>query len=463
MISSITLKSCLVGATPPFLRVYWHKLEASPLGYRLARGAFWSFAGALVSRACGLISSIFVARMLGKVGFGEFGIVQSSVGMFATFAGFGLGLTSTKYVAEFRVKEPARAGRIIGVSSVISWVAGGVMTGILFMIGPWLATHTLEAPHLGPLLRISSLLLVIGSINGAQTGALAGFEAFKRIAHINLTSGVFTLPLMVTGAWWGGLKGAVWGLLASQTFACVLNFFALRCEATLCRVPIVWRISKTELGTLLKFSLPALLVNMLVGPVYWLGNAMLVNSAGGYAEMGLFNAANQWFGALLFLPGILGQAALPVLSERFGQKDLRRSRRVLGFYIKLNGAVVTPLVILGCLASPLIMSSYGPGFRQAWPVLSIVLVTAGLLAIQTPVGQVLVAAGRMWLGVTMNLGWAVFCLLLTWILVRWGAAGLASARLGAYLLHTVWTTAFALYFLRPPVAALTERDACDGI
>ena len=447
MSSTIALKSCLLGATPRFLRVHLYRLKASPLGYRLARGAFWSLTGAVVSRTCGLVSSIFVARMLGRVGFGEFGIVQSSVGMFATFAGFGLGLTATKYVAEFRVKDPDRASRILGVSSVLSWVTGAVMTAILFLIGPWLATHTLAAPHLGQLLRISSLILLVGSVNGAQIGALAGFEAFKRIAQLNLISGVIALPVIVIGARCWGLQGVVWGLLTSQVLACILNSYSLRQEARVCGVPVVWSMSKGELDILWRFSLPALVSNAFVGPVYWLCNSMLVNSSGGYSEMGLFNAANQWFGALLFLPGILGQAALPVLSERFGQNDLRRSKRVLGFYLKLNGLLVIPLVIVGCLASPLIMSSYGAGFHGAWPVLSIVLVTAGMLAVQTPVGQIIAASDRMWTGSAMNLGWAAGYVALAWLFLRWGAMGLASARLAAYSVHAVWTFAFAAHLL----------------
>src|SRR6516165_235420 len=118
MISNLTVSDVLA-FMPPFLKAFWEKLCGSPLGYRLARGAVWSFVGAVVSRGCGLLSSILVARMLGKTGFGELGILQSSVGLFATFAGFGLGLTSTKYVAEFRLKDPARAGRVIGVSSIV--------------------------------------------------------------------------------------------------------------------------------------------------------------------------------------------------------------------------------------------------------------------------------------------------------------------------------------------------------
>jgi len=37
--------------------------------------------------------------LLGTVGFGELGVIQSTVGMFGVFAGLGLGMTATKYVA----------------------------------------------------------------------------------------------------------------------------------------------------------------------------------------------------------------------------------------------------------------------------------------------------------------------------------------------------------------------------
>ncbi|MCU0395385.1 MAG: oligosaccharide flippase family protein, partial [Chitinophagaceae bacterium] len=121
-----------------------------------------------------------------------------------------------------------RAGRIIALSSLTAWCSGLVLTGVLWLIAPWLAERTLAAPNLAPLLRISALLLLLGAVNGAQTGALSGFEAFKQIAQINLCSGLLSFPLLVLGAHWYGLKGAVWGLVATQSLTCMLSFLALR-------------------------------------------------------------------------------------------------------------------------------------------------------------------------------------------------------------------------------------------
>lgn len=444
----MSLRNCIRSASPRFARRWYNRVEASPLGYRLARGAFWSFAGAVTSRALGLVASILVARMLGKAGFGELGIIQSTVGMFGTFAGFGLGVTATKHVAEFWAKDPARAGRIIGLSSMVSWAAGCAMAALLFLLAPWLAASTLASPHLEGLLRISSLLVLLGAINGAQTGALAGFEAFRRISHINLIAGIAAFPLMVGGAWSRGVEGALIGLVLSLAVNCLLNYRGLRKEAGHAGVPLTYAGSSREWSVLWGFSLPALASSLLVGPVHWLCSTMLVNRPDGYAQMGIFNAANQWFGALLFLPALLAQAALPVLSERLGDNDSAVSRTVLTFYIKLNALLVVPLVLLGSLVSPYIMAFYGKGFERGWPTLVVVLTTAGLLAVLSTVGQVLIASGRLWLGAFMNLGWGASYLAFTLLLVSYGAFGLACARLSAYVVHAIWTFGFALHIIK---------------
>ena len=112
--------------TPRFLDGFWTRLESSPLGERLLRGSFWSLLGTFASRALGLAAAILAARILGKAVYGELGIIQSTVGMLGTFAGFGMGTTATKYVAELRYKDPAQAGKIIAeVAKKVGGSGGG--------------------------------------------------------------------------------------------------------------------------------------------------------------------------------------------------------------------------------------------------------------------------------------------------------------------------------------------------
>jgi len=455
----VSVKSLASTCCPSFLRPMFNRIENSPIGTRLARGMFWSMAGAVISRGLGIVSSVVVARTLGKVGFGELGIISSTVAMFQLFAGFGLGLTATKYVAEYRSTDPQKAGRIIAMAWMVTAVTGGICALLLAVLAPWLAAHTLAAPHLSGLLRITGIALFITALNAAQNGALSGFEAFKTIATRNLIAGLFSFPIMITGVLLAGLRGAVWATVVS----CAVNWFichwAVRKEARRFNVPLSFSGCLQELPLLWRFSLPAVISGMVVTPVNWACNALLVNQPNGYEEMGMFSAANQWYAMLLFLPGLLGGVVLPVLSERLGQKDTKQSVKTMVLAIKVNALLVLPIVLFASIASPYIMNLYGNSFKSGWPTLVVVLLTAAVIAAQDPVGQIIAASGRMWIGFAMNFGWAFAFVILTYVLVKMGSIGLASAQLGAYLLHSIWVFGFAYYLLTAAKAGSHTQTA----
>ena len=433
----MTIKELVLSLTPDFLRPYLDSIQASPLGYRLAKGAFWSLAGAAISRILGLASSIIVARLIGKVGFGELGIINSTIGMLGPLAGFQMGLTATKYVAEFRNKDPLRAGRIIGLSNTVALLTGILAALALVILAPWIATNTLAAPHLSDLLQISSLTILFGVLSGVQAGALAGFEAFKTIAWVNLLGGVATFPLIVGGVYLGGLKGAVWGMVFSSGLIWALHQWALHCEAKRAGIPLNYMGCTREWSVLWRFSLPSMLASMVSGPVAWASNAILVNQPNGYAEMGIFNAANQWRTPVIFLTSSLGAIVLPVLSDLHGKEDRVSYSKVLQSNLVLNLIIALIIALLISAFSRLIMASYGKGFEEGYWVVVILSFSAVVMAVSNILGQAIVSKGRMWLAVGLHGTWAIIMLLAAWYLVQgYGATGLALATLIAWVSYT---------------------------
>ncbi|MGA2865240.1 MAG: oligosaccharide flippase family protein [Verrucomicrobiota bacterium] len=454
-----SVKPVLDALCPAVLRTYKARIEASPLGYRLARGAFWSLIGTVLSRSLSVVSSILVARMLGKVGMGELGIIQSTVGIFSAFAGLGMGLTATKFVAEYRAKDPRRAGAVLGLSASVSWASGAVMSLAMFVLAPWFAQHTLAAPQLAGMIRVGSVLLLIGSVNGAQTGALAGFEAFKTIARLNLICGLLSFPLMVGGTWWLGLVGAVWGLNGSVAVNCLFSHLALRREAAAAGVPFSATLQPNQWGMLWRFSLPSVLCNVIFGPANWACSALLVNRPNGYAEMGVFNVALSWFNAVSFLPGVLALVILPVLSSQAAEAGYGSQKKIVALAIRANAIAVIPVALFIACVSPLIMSFYGAGFREGWPTLVVTVVTAAILAVQVPLAQAITASGRMWIMFFTHVSYGVLYFGLTFAMVEWGALGLSTARLFAYIVNAVWVWWFASKYIWADTRAGTMNAA----
>lgn len=413
----------------------------------LASGMAWSLIGTVASRAVAVGGGIVIARVLGQVDLGKFAIVNGTLGMVQTFAGLGLGVTATRYVAAFRDSDPARVARILAMARVVAVVTGTLVAGIVALGADLLAARVLAASDLAVPLRITCISLLLGAVNGAQSGALSGFEAFRTIAGLNAVVSLVSTVALMFGALAGGVEGAAWGGVVSTATTCAAYALALRREAAKHGIPPAgdWR---AELPVFWHFSVPSAIAGILVGPATWVCSALLVNRPRGYAEMGALNVANQWFSYVSFLPGLLAHVTLPVLSREMGARNARGITEVLRTATWATLFSVVPLLFAVSLASRWILALYGEGFESYGLTLVLSVSSALAYSLCSPVGDVIAATGRMWIGTALNAVWAVAVVALTYLLVHKGAEGVAGARLASYLLHTGLTAAVAFRLLR---------------
>lgn len=441
---SISLKTIVYACSPSAVHPFLNRIKASDVGTRLARGIFWSMLGTVISRGLMLCATVLVARMLGKTVYGELGMIQSTVGMFGVFAGFGLGLTATKYIAEFRQNDPERAGRIIGLSGLFAFATGGVMAMGLLIFAPWLAEHTINAPHLTGVLRIGALILFINALNGAQTGALSGFEAFKTIAHVNLFVGLISFPILVCGAYLGGLTGAVWALAINLCINWALNHRALRKEAQYSSVPFSFRNSSQELPILWSFALPAALSGVMVGPANWVCRVLLTNQPNGYDEMGILTAAFVFLSMLMFASSMLSAPLLSMVSN--AGANITENLGLINILLTwvLGVVLAIPLLCFPEVVQLLFGSDYTT--RSFQVTFSLIVFCACIMTFKDGLARVLVANNLLWWGFFSNTLWAAILIGSTVYLVRFGAPGLVASLTIAYILNTL--VLLPLYYSR---------------
>ena len=424
------------------------KNDHSTVRHRFIRGSLWTLVGSATYNISLLAISIIAARSLGTEEFGELGIIQSTVGLLSLIGGLGLGLTATKYIAEFREKDIIKIGNILALSTVTSILSGIFMTFFLIFFAPFLAQQIFNAPQLTFSLQISTGMILAGAINGAQVGALSGFESFRKIGIINVITGCLFVPVTAIGLYLYGLNGLLTAFIFVMWIGVFLNRIALHYEYQ--RFGLNWSMKswKKELPILWQFSIPAILAGIIVSLATWIVYTMLINQPGGFAEMGIFNAANQWRTILLFLPIIIGQVSVPILAERFGNIRYEAMAQLLKSLILITLIVLIPSMILVCIFSPFIMHLYGADFTNGWPVLILVAFTALLTGLSLPIGTIITASGRMWVGFLMNTGWAIILIGSAGLLLPWGALGLAAAFLIAYLVHMTWIYWYAMKIIR---------------
>lgn len=426
----------ILSVAPRPVRQLRERVTASPLGRRLAHGTFWMVAGTATSRLMGLATSILLARILGKIRFGELGTIQGTVGLFGALVGVGVSTTATKYVAEYREAQPERCGRIVGFLLSAAVVSGVVASLGLLCFGDWLAVHTLAAPQLAPMLRMGALLVIFGSLQGAYLGALAGFEAFREVCGVTWISSLAAVPLAVAGALWLGLAGAVWALVLQALLACILGHAAVLKRTASAGVRLSMRLPRHDWPMLWSFMLPAFLATLCSTPAAWFARTLLVNQAGGYAQAGLVSAANQWMNLVYFLPWTMGGVLVPIFANLYSSGQRAGFLKLLRHNILINAcvaaAVATPLALL----CQLILRLYGPAFSDGAAIFVCSMIAAVLTALNNLLSRTIQSTGRAWTDLACNGVWAVTVIAGSlWLVPRYRGLGVLEAQVVAAALQ----------------------------
>lgn len=413
------------------------------LAQRFVHGSLWSLIGAVGTQSLTLLASVFVARLLGKELFGQFSFLQGTVMTAATFGGFGLGLTATRYVAYYRRDDPARAGSFIRFVMSITSAISALGATLMAIGAPYFAIHVFRLPELSTCIRWAALYLFCVTVNGVQTGILAGFESFRAIANVNITRGIATVILTVPCVWLWNLEGAVAAMGLAGAVAYMMSLFQIASVTRAHGIPSAPSIDWSHAKVLWSFSLPTVMAEVLVSPVTWLACLWLSRQPNGYAELGLFGAANQWKSGISFIPLVLSVPLLPLLTSLANEREKTFNRLVL-FSAALNTGVAAIAGLIVLLALPFISLSYGKSFAGLNAILVPMMAAGAISCAAMTIGNALASEERMWVGFSLNLIWAG-CLLTTayFAIPLAGARGLAYSFLAAYVLH-VFTTGYCV-------------------
>jgi O-antigen/teichoic acid export membrane protein len=421
------------------------RFARAALARRFMAGAAWSFSGSVLSSGVTLLMLILVARVLGKEVYGQFVVIQSTLGMVGVFAGLGIGAAATRYAAELRIRDTVRLGHILTLAErTILGFGLLASTGLVFAAG-WMATHILNAPALRVPLAISACAVLFTALDSYQRSTLVGFESMRAFAISTVTGAIAGFPVMLLAANYFGLQGVAVALVGNALLQASVSRYQMVRELTKHGIQRQAEGCLREWPVLWHFALPALISGALVAPAHWAVQAMLANTPGGYAELAVLGIAMQWLNVIMFVPGTIGRVVLPILTDHVTKNDQDGSRKILLYAIGANAIVTLPVAVIVGIFSRYIMRMYGEGFANDDIPLTLAAITAVLLAIQVPVGNLLFASSRMWLGASMNGCWAFVYLSLAYYLVNHGAVGIMLALGVAYISHATWTFWYASY------------------
>lgn len=358
---------------------------------RLFQDSFWALVGSAAGKGLSLIAGIAIARFLGSEVYGEYGTIKNTLMMIAIFSSLGLGYSATKFIAESKTSEDYN--RIVDTHRIATFITL-LMSGFiafLLIIGANKVAIWLEAPHLAKALRLSAVAIIFNAINTTQTGELAGFGAYKELAKNNTIAGIFTFISSVALTYFYSFDGAIIALIISLAFNAILNRITInRCIGS---SRAKHKINLPYINEIIRFSIPIALQESLYSLTNWTGTFILIKLAG-YAELGLYSAANQWMAVILFIPGALRNVALSHFAAN--NKNRQQTNNILKKLLLVNFiSTFIPFVFITAI-SGWITTLYGDSFYGLQPVLIVGIISAIVCSLTNVITQEFMSRGKNW-------------------------------------------------------------------
>lgn len=402
----------------------------------LARDSFWAVVGNGLGNAFLLLAGIFIARLLGKDLYGEYGVVKTTMMYSATFATFGLGITSTKFLSEYLQQKKQYALSIMRDSLRVTFVFSVCIAVLILLVAPYLSNY-LKHPSLTLAFRMLSGIIVFKALVTTQQGILAGLHAFRAAGINNILAGVSMLVISVPLTYWFGLRGALGALMASQVIACILNYFSIRrCRAALVEEQ---QTDHSFVRELVSFSFPIALQESSFTICSWLG-IMLLTRYATVGDVGIFTASLQWNVIIMMIPTLLSNVVLAHLSGTTHNQETHQTTMRRMLLVNVVCAVL-PFVVIYPL-SGYISQLYGSEFDTMTSVLRILLLDALLFSITTVFKSEYIAQGHNWLLFAVRAVKDVLLVVLAYFLLT-GSLSLP----GAVCYATAYIASSVLYLL----------------
>ncbi len=396
--------------------------------------SFWAVFGSVLTKGLAFLSAIIVARFLQKELYGEFGFIRNMVINIGMLSTFGLGYTATKFIAETKDEKDSRL--VVRSAIQITALISLILAILLFIFSKQLATDYFGLPHLTFYLKVVAGWLVLNAITTTQTGILAGFGAFKKMARYNLYIGLFTFLLSVLGVYFYSLSGAVFSLVIAQVANVILFSYLIgqyKGQTPVENTPI-----RSLYKRLIIFSTPVALQEI----IYCISSILVyvvVLRSSDVGELGLFTAAMQWCGIVLFVPSILRNVMLKHFAAN--NDDSKSLRHIVKRSLLMNFVVTVLPVLILILFYPLVFKLYGNSFQGLFLPVLLLLISTIFMSVNTVYNQFFMSIDRNWMMFWMRLLRDGGVLALGYFFIQLHVVGAAASMGIAYLVANV------LYFI----------------
>lgn len=381
--------------------------------------------------------SVILARLIAPDQFGMVAMLGVFMAVANCFVDSGLGN------ALFRKKERTQAD-----CSTVFWfslVVSIICYWILFFCAPFVSAFY-DMQELTPILRVTALTIVIGTLGGVNRMFLQIDLNFKALAKYNIVSLIVSGTVGVTLAY---LDFKVWALVFQNL--------------TMVTITTIFIVSKVRWFPSLVFSKSSfreffafgskLLASSLLDQIYTNIYSITIGKVYKASDLAFYNRAQNLKSMTSSLPtSILQSVTFPLLVNIQDDDELLKNayRRI----IRLSAFVVFPLCLgVGAVAYPLINTLYTDVWIYAATLLSIIVFSGMWYPIHAINLNYLIVKGRSDLFLKLEIIKKVQGVAILFITIPMGLEAMCYGSIVSSLLSLIWNTHYTGKFLKMSILA----------
>lgn len=403
----------------------------------VSRAVAWfsSGLGVILGRAGQVISSWVLARHLSETDFGTFLLAVATANTAVGFLGYGLYASASHFMSEALPLGRTEISRAFSTILLAAILLLGIAACLLALNVDWFTGTLMKAPHVAKVFRLLLVAIVALAFARCAEGILFGIRKFSIVV---LMKGIGALvgvaSMIVLGLRWGchgAIMGFVLGSLSLGIGLCAAAGHGVVSLRVFGVAP-----SRTMFLRVARMILLLSMTSTMVLAATWAGQVFLARESGMEA-VGLFGPGNQLRNLLGMLPGTLGAATIPFMSECYSRDGDKGMRDIATDYSAVLLLLLGPTCILLIGWSQEVLALlYGARAVAGWPIANLLFL--GLL-VQLPtlvMGYVIIARSEAIYGVLVNLAWgAIFLGCCWWSVPKYGATGVAASVLVSAVLQ----------------------------
>jgi O-antigen/teichoic acid export membrane protein len=387
------------------------------------------FAGTLFTAAFGYAFKVYLARVLGAADLGLYTLGITLIGFFGIFNTLGLPQSAVRFVAAYSAESKFdKLHALLWRGAGILLAANLVLSGVLLLLGRFIAVHFYHAPALVPYLPLFAIMMLFSVLSVFFGKVLSGYRDLKlRTLIVNfLGSPLNMLAAVVLISTGMGLRGYLWAQIISTGVGCVLLFLAVqrltpapaRFSARPGATPAkeVWSLSAAMLGIgFLEFTMAQV-------------DKVALGFYRGAREVGVYSVAAAVVVYVALALTSLNQIFAPTIADLHARAEHQLLARLFQSLTKWVIGLTLPLAVVVVVFARPMMRIFGHDFEVGWPILIIGTVGQLVNCGVGSVGYLLLMSGHekrvLKIQVAMAVTMVVLCVALIPV---WGIIGASIA------------------------------------